>query len=142
MFIAEKVPFEHWTTWKMTWNHWHNEEKTICNARIWWCILWIDSKDLNDSWKWINSMTRWIPNCLKWKYKHVPCSRVDYEIQSIQMKYVPHHNGWVPLLFLTRLKRVTNTQYSSSSDESNLICFMNLRKEWFIPKRGSLIVWF
>ena len=34
------------------------------------------------------------------------------------------------------LKRVTSAQYSSSNDESILICFMNLREEGFIPKRG------
>ena len=34
------------------------------------------------------------------------------------------------------LKRVTNAQYSSSKDESILICFMNLIKEGFILRKG------
>ena len=38
--------------------------------------------------------------------------------------------------------RVTNTRWSSSSDESILIFFMNLRKEGFVPKIGSNIICF
>ena len=33
-------------------------------------------------------------------------------------------------------KRVTNTRCISSSDESILICFTNLRKEGFVPRKG------
>ena len=36
----------------------------------------------------------------------------------------------------TSLKRVTNAQFSSLEDESILICFMNMKKEGFIPRKG------
>ena len=45
--------------------------------------------------------------------------------------------GFVTLFGLVKIKRGTHP-----SDKSNLICFMNLRKDGFIPKIGSFIVLF
>ena len=50
--------------------------------------------------------------------------------------HFPHHGRWVPLFGFTSSKRVTNTRYSLSEDNSNLICFTNLREEGFVPKMG------
>ena len=42
----------------------------------------------------------------------------------------------MPIFVLTSSKRVKNTHCSSSSDESILTCFTNLRKEGFTPRKG------
>ena len=42
----------------------------------------------------------------------------------------------MPIFVLKSSKKVTNPRCSSSSDESILTCFMNLKKEGFTPKKG------
>ena len=83
------------------------------------------------------------------KCRQVPCSKVDCRVIPYkQMKTIPLSFNFPTskreclFSFFTSSKRVTNTHWSSSSDESILIFFTNLRKEGFIPKIGSYIVCF
>ena len=66
---------------------------------------------------------RWTVDYHKYKWKKLPFHLIS-----------PYFNIWVPLFIFTSSKRVINTHYSSSSDESILTCFMNLRKEGFVPR--------
>ena len=68
---------------------------------------------------------RWTVKCChinKWKTFHFPLISPPRKVST-------------SFCFLTP-KRVTNTCWSSSSVESILIFFMNLRKEGFVPKQG------
>ena len=140
-FLGE-ITFEQFVAWKMSWKYWLDETKTRCNTRImtknslnWfkgvrWLmkVEWLEDKLNTQLFRYENPdrchIQRWNVNYYhKYKCKNIPLS-LNFPITKEEFLF---------FIFMIS-KRVTNTRWSSSSDESILTCFTNLRKEGFGPR--------